>query len=439
MSIASILEVRAPRRTGQGLFRAVRGLASAGRGIHTVRLDPMRVLITSPVFPPDLGGPAVYVPSLARFLVARGHTVEVVAFCSDPAPKGHPFPVVSISRGSLPVRYLKAFFIVWWRARKADVVYVNEHLALLHVLAARLAGKPVMIRIMVDGAWEIAHRYGWCGGDDINVFQTKTYGWKVKLTRGLQRHWWKRSAHIIACSEFLRQILVRNYGVAPGKVQRVFNAYHGPSVESVNETPRDARARLGLAPPESGTRYLLTICRLMGWKRVDGIIEALKGLPEDVQLLVAGDGDMEAAWKALAERLGLAPRVTFLGNVKHELIPLYIRAADVFVLNSEYEGLSHTLLEVLSLGTPIIASRVCGNPEVVEDGVNGLLVDPRNSRELRDAIEKMLGDAGMRKRMVDAGLARRARFDRAATFAEVETALRGIAGAAIATRERAAG
>jgi glycosyltransferase involved in cell wall biosynthesis len=396
----------------------------------------MRVLITSPVFPPDLGGPAVYVPSLARFLADRGHQVEVVAFCSDPEPKGHPFRVISISRGSLPVRYLKAFFIVWRRARRADVVYVNEHLALLHVLAAKLAGKPVMIRIMVDGAWEIAHRYNWCGGDMINEFQTKTYGWKVKLTRGLQRRWWKWSAHIIACSEFLRQILVKNYGVPPDKVQRVFNAYHGPSVDSVTESPKEARAKLGL---RDDRRYLLTICRLMGWKRVDGIIEALKELPDDVHLLVAGDGDMEAEWKALAVRLGLGARVTFLGNVKHALIPLYIRAADVFVLNSEYEGLSHTLLEVLFLGTPIIASRVCGNPEVVEDGVNGLLVDPRSSRELRDAIERMLADAGLRKRMVEAGLARRARFDRAATFGEVEAALRGIARVSVGASEKAIG
>ena len=73
----------------------------------------MRVLITSPVFPPDLGGPATYVPSLGRFLVERGHEVRVVAFCSDPAPKGYPFTVTAISRGSLPVRYLKAFVATW--------------------------------------------------------------------------------------------------------------------------------------------------------------------------------------------------------------------------------------------------------------------------------------------------------------------------------------
>lgn len=386
----------------------------------------MRVLITSPVFPPDLGGPAVYVPSLGRFLVERGHDVKVVAFCSEPDPKGFPFEVVAIPRGPLPLRYLKAFFAVLREAKGRDVVYVQEHLALLHVLAARLRGVPAVIRIMVDGAWEIAHRKGWCGDDDIVTFQGKRYGWKVALTRALQRRWWSWCRHIIACSEFLRQILVRHYGVRPEKVQRIFNAYHGPDVNSVPADRAQARRELGLDPDR---RYVLTICRLMVWKGVDGILRAVQQCPGDVELLVAGDGDMEQPWKALARELGIEHRVRFLGNVPHAHIPLWIRAADVFVLNSRYEGLSHTLLEVKALGTPIIASRVCGNPEVVEHGVDGLLVDPRDPAELARSIRAMLDDPTLAERYVAEGLARCERFSREATFAEVEAALQRAAGA----------
>lgn len=385
----------------------------------------MRVLLTSPVFPPDLGGPAVYVPSLGRFLVERGHEVQVVAFCSDDNPKGFPFEVHAIPRGPLPVRYLKAFWRVWCQAKHVDVVYVNEHLALLHVLAARLRGKPVMIRIMVDGAWEIAHRKGWCGTDDIVTFQTKSYGFKVGLTRFLQKRWWGMCTKIISCSEFLRQILVQHHGQAPDKVQKIFNAYHGPAVEDVAETQGEARAKLDL---RSDKRYLLTICRLMVWKRVDGIIEALKGLPEDVELLVAGDGDMEHEWRALAKERGLEFRVHFLGNVPHAQIPLYIRAADVFVLNSEYEGLSHTLLEVQALGTPMVASGVCGNPEVVEDGVTGLSVDPQDPETLRIALQRLLDDPALGQTFVDNALLRVPQFTRMGTFSEVEQVLKAVSG-----------
>ncbi len=385
----------------------------------------MRVLITAPIFPPDLGGPAVYVPSLGAFLVERGHQVKVVAFCSDENPTGYPFPVRAVPRGPLPVRYLKAFFAVLKEAGDVDVVYVQEHLALLHVLAAKLRGKPVMIRIMVDGAWEIAHRKGWCGDDDIVTFQDKPYGWQVKLTRFLQRRWWGWCSHIISCSEFLRQILIQHHGVAPDKVQRIFNAYHGRPTEEVPKLASEARAELGLV---EGPRYVLTVCRLMVWKGVGGILEAMTLLPDDVQLLIAGDGDMEQAWKQLAQDTGIAERVTFLGNVPHAQIPTYVRAADVFVLNSRYEGLSHTLLEVLHLDKPMIASNICGNPEVVEDEVNGLLVDPHDPAQLARSIERLLGDPELCERFVAAGRERRGQFDREATFSAVEAALQSLCG-----------
>jgi len=381
----------------------------------------MRVLITSPIFPPDLGGPSTYVPSIGAFLVERGHEVKVVAFCSDPAPSGYPFPVVSIPRGPLPVRYAKAFWHVWREARGCDVVYVQEGLALLHVLAAKLRGVPVVIRIMVDGAWEVSHRKGWIADDTITEFQGKRYdNWRVGLVRRLQRRWWSWCTRIISCSEFLRKLLIDTYGVPPEKVQRILNAYHGPEPDSVTATRAEARLELGLDPQP---RYLLSINRLVNWKRVDGVIEALAELPDDVQLLVCGDGDMLEPWKALARERGLADRVHFLGNVPHARIPLHIRAADIFVLNSLYEGLSHTLLEVQALGTPCIASRVCGNPEVVADGETGLLVDPMDSAELARAVRKLLDDPDLRERVVAAGRAQRGRFLRETTFSEVAEVL----------------
>lgn len=385
----------------------------------------MRVLVTSPVFPPDLGGPAVYVPSVARFLQERGHEVRVVAFCSDPAPQGHPFPVTAVTRGPLPLRYLKAFWEVLKAAGWADVVYVNEHLALLHVLAARLRGRPAVIRIMVDGSWEIAHRKGWCGGDDIVSFQGRSYGWKVGLTRFLQRRWWSWCTAIISCSEFLRQILIQHHGVAPDKVRRIFNAYHGPRAEDVSLTQDQAREQLGVPRDQ---RVVLTICRLMGWKRVDQLIRALPELPADVHLFVAGDGDMQEAWTRLGEELGVAARVHFLGNVPHAEIPAWIRAADVFALVSEYEGLSHTLLEVQALGTPMVASGVCGNPEVVEDGVNGLLVDPYDPGSVAGGLRRLLEDPEEGRRFAAKGLERSVQFLRETTFAEVEQVLARAAG-----------
>jgi glycosyltransferase involved in cell wall biosynthesis len=169
----------------------------------------------------------------------------------------------------------------------------------------------------------------------------------------------------------------------------------------------------------------------MVWKRVDGILRALAGLPAsfgDVHLLVAGDGDMLESWRDLAGRLGLAERVHFLGNRPYAEIPLLMRAADLFVLNSEYEGLSHTLLEATALGTPVVATRVCGNPEVVEHEVNGLLVPPGDDAALGGAMARLLGEPGLARRFAVAGRARLSEFDRERTFSAVEAVLAAAAG-----------
>jgi glycosyltransferase involved in cell wall biosynthesis len=273
--------------------------------------------------------------------------------------------------------------------------------------------------MMVDGSWEIAHRKGWCRGDDIVTFGERSYGWRVWLIRRLQQRWWAASHTIVACSEFLRQIAIQRYGVAPDKVVRIVNAYHGIDLDDA-ELPRE-QARRTLDLPEG--RHLLTICRLMVWKGVDGILRALATLPDDVHLHIAGEGDMGERWEALAAELDVTDRAHFLGNVPHSDIPMWIRAADVFVLNSEYEGLSHTLLEVSALGTAVVCTGVCGNPEVVEDGVNGLLVPPKDDVALSAALARLLDDAELREALSAAGRGKAEGFTQAATFPRVEEVL----------------
>ena len=100
--------------------------------------------------------------------------------------------------------------------------------------------------------------------------------------------------------------------------------------------------------------------------------------------------------------------------------------ADVFVLNSEYEGLSHTLLEVQALGTPVVCTNVCGNPEVISDGENGLLVPPGDDQTLARALEKLLADRALRERLSIRGVELSSRFDRARSFTAVERTLQEL-------------
>jgi len=116
---------------------------------------------------------------------------------------------------------------------------------------------------------------------------------------------------------------------------------------------------------------ILTAARLNPWKGVDYLIEALKQT-KDIRLIVVGDGSELLSLQEMAE--SVKDRVQFLGRVPREKLYLMMQAADYFALYSGYEGLPHTLLEALRVGTPVIASDKGGNPEVVRDGVNGFLV-----------------------------------------------------------------
>jgi glycosyltransferase involved in cell wall biosynthesis len=132
---------------------------------------------------------------------------------------------------------------------------------------------------------------------------------------------------------------------------------------------------------------ILSAARLNPWKGIDHLIAALHDLP-DVRLIVAGDGEEMPRLKALAEPLG--ERVQLLGHVPREKLYGMMQAADYFALYSGYEGLAHTLLEALRLGTPVIASAKGGNPEVVQDGVNGLLAPYVDVDALREVLRRAL-------------------------------------------------
>ncbi len=387
-------------------------------------------MLTSPIFPPDLGGPSTYVPNFARWLSEQGHEVTVVAFCSDPEPKGWPFRMVSIPRRFLPLRYLVSFARTWKELKDCDVLYVNEHLALVVALAGKLRGVPMAIRVCVDGPWEITRRYG-LHNDSITDFVAESRGPIVALARWLQTLWWSWMRAIVAPSRFLQGI-IEDYGVDPGKVVQIHNTYHGP--REYEPSQREARELLGLS---SERTVILSIARLEIWKGIDGLLRALVELPEDHHLYIVGDGEEHERWTRLAVELGVDERAHFMGNVPYNDIPAWIRACDAFVLNSRYEGLSHALIEVLWIGAPVAVSGVCGNPELVEDGVHGLTFDFNDVAAIVAALRHLLDETENSRRMLEAGRARARELDPELIFARTESLLERVAAGADVREEQA--
>jgi glycosyltransferase involved in cell wall biosynthesis len=204
-------------------------------------------------------------------------------------------------------------------------------------------------------------------------------------------------------------------------VHVIYNALPAQAAQTAALTQADARAKLNL-PPDAP--LLLTAARLTPWKGVQHLISALASVP-DVHLLVAGDGEMQPQLEAQAQALGIAQRVRFLGRVGHQEMPSYMRAADYLALYSGYEGLSHTLLEALREGTPVIASNKGGNPEVVQHGVNGLLVPYVNVEALGNALREAFS-AGTRARLAANASIGMERFTFARMTSETARVLRAM-------------
>lgn len=372
-----------------------------------------RLFIAAGIFHPESGGPATYLYELLPELQQQGWEPRVVTYGSAPTHP-YPYPVTRIPRRPLPVRVahygLAAFPLLRW----AELVYVHTlDLPLLGGKARRI------IKIVGDQAWERAIRKGWIPSDEnIDQFQTQIYNNVVTAQKAARARQVQAMDGVIVPSEYLKRMVV-GWGVPENRIHVIYNALPHETETRQVTSQSEARAALGL-PIE--VPLLLTAARLTPWKGIDHLITALRQVP-DVRLLVAGDGEMETSLKQQTADLGLNERVTFLGKVSREKMPLYMQAADYLALYSGYEGLSHTLLESLRAGTPIIASDKGGNPEVVRHGVNGLLVPYVNVEALTAALQEAFRP-GMREKLAANATVGMERFDFAHMVEHTSTVLR---------------
>jgi teichuronic acid biosynthesis glycosyltransferase TuaC len=186
------------------------------------------------------------------------------------------------------------------------------------------------------------------------------------VPRRLIRHAIARADGLITVSAALKAGLLE-LGAPPERV-RVFRN----GVDTAAFRPADraaARVSLGLSRPT-----LLSVGHLIERKGHHRVIEALAGLP-GVDLLVIGEGPDRQKLCALAARFGVADRVRLLGAQPHAELPRFYTAADLLVLASSREGWANVLLEAMACGTPVVASNIPGNPEVVQSRAAGLIAE----------------------------------------------------------------
>jgi len=329
------------------------------------------------------------VPSVVRewadHLDAAGHEVVVFASDVDAARSAGRRTYVPVRMGRTRAFDL-AGWVLAWNVRKAlrrqerapDIVLATDSTAYVGAwLACRRLGIPA---IMAFQGW--VYSPGKRGLYPRTV--TWVYKWSVRFCA--------RRAPLIACIS--REIYdgFRGLGVPPERLWLAPNcidlAAWAAGKEGAHKRAERRLLFVGRFSQEKGLRYLL-----------EALPTVVARFPQVRAVLVGTDEPDDGEFHQLARRLGVAEHVTFGGVVPREALPRMYAEADLLVAPSLAEGHPLAPVEALASGTPVVGSDIPGLNETVSDGVNGLLVPPRDPAALADAICRVLGDAALLDRL----------------------------------------
>lgn len=208
-----------------------------------------------------------------------------------------------------------------------------------------------------------------------------------------------------------------------------FAAAASSTVGTDGERRRRAHVFAGFGVPVD--RPLIgTALRMIASKGLDLLVETIEALSRvmpNLHVVIAGDGPARADLERRIARLGLGERTHFLGWWKE--MPLFFAGIDLLIFPSESEGLPLTILEAMAAGVPIAATAVGGIPDVIEDGVSGLLVSPHDPGKLAQAAHKLLSDGGFAARVAAAARAGAASFSADAMVRRTMEVYRSLCGA----------
>jgi colanic acid/amylovoran biosynthesis glycosyltransferase len=390
-SIACIVS-RYPAISHAFIVREVRALRARGLDVHTftIRRPAERELLsaadreeharTFAVLPPrPLRLAGAHLRALARHPRRYRATRGTALHTSPPGMRQRLWHLF----------YFAEAIVVWRECERRGVRHLHAHFAnvgsSVALLAARFGGDGWSWSFMMHGCTEL--------------FDETPHRLPEKIRR----------ARFVTCSsDFVRSQLMRL--VEREEWPKLQVAHCGIDARAFRPARRGVR---------EGSLHILCVGRLVPGKGQSLLIEALTRLPgADVTLV--GEGPERTALERLAHEAGVGERVRFAGAVGQDTLPALYERAEVFCLPTFAEGLPVVVMEAMAAGLPVVSTRVMGVPELVDDGVTGLLVAPGRADELGAALARLAADPALRARMGDAGRARVTReFDLGAAAARL--------------------
>lgn len=360
-----------------------------------------RILITTGIFPPDIGGPASYGKTLAHKL-AKNFSVSLITYSSRskfPEDKNQPFKISRVAKW-MPkfMRHFVFLMKTFSASKNVDVVFsLNATSAGLPALwAAKFRKKKFFVKIVGDYAWETAVNKGktFLLIDDFQ--KSKRHG-RIATLHKTQVKVCKGADGVIMPSNYLAN-MVKNWGVPEEKIKVIYN---GVDFRPLDISKEEARKKIGIAG-----NIILSIGRLVPWKGFRMLIKIMPKLFEInlfFRLVIIGDGPEKKTLESIVKNMHLENKVYLVGKKSKEELALFSAAADIFVLNTAYEGFSHQILEAMAAGLPVITTAIGGNREIIRQGENGFMVKYNDEFNLIEAIKTVWQTEELRGRFIEEG------------------------------------
>lgn len=353
----------------------------------------MKIILATPIYPPEIGGPATYTKELAERLHSS-HDLTIIALTDERIPFTGTKLISVSKRRPLPVRLIKFFIEVRKAARGKDLIYVQNAMAagLPVALASMMTGVPFILKFVGDEAWERATQHKLTHKRLEEFLDKPDATFKINLMMMVQGFVLGRASIVTTPSEYLGKAIQKAYNIDPRRVITNYNA-----ADETETLPFETK-RI--------KHQIATTARLVAWKGVDGIIRAtalLKKTVPDIRFVVAGEGPEMDTLVKLRKELNVENEVVFLGKISRAETWQLRKNSEVYVLNSTYEGLPHTVLTSFAAEIPTVATNIPGTNEAVYNEDTGLLVPPGDTEALAKAIMRYFNDPELCQRVVQNG------------------------------------
>ncbi len=335
----------------------------------------MKVLLVSGIYPPDIGGPATFVPKLRSFLEIKGIRTFLITLGSETevGPSS-----LRLARGTFfPVRFLRTILKIRSQIDENTYIFAN---GLHEEVAIALIGKRnrATAKIVGDPVWE-RQRNKKKTTLEIDKFSQSKLTLAASLQRKLLNWSLKKFDALIVPGKTLRS-MVQSWDLNFPEITVINNGVEISKEEHSGKKDFD----------------VIAVSRLVPWKNLDILIEACADL--GLRLKVVGDGPSRTELEDLTLKFGAA--TTFTGEIEEHLIYREIASAEVYALISSYEGQSFSLLQAMAAGAAILVSDAPGNTNVIRADWSGLIVR-QTVGEVTAGLQRLFADRGLRKRLGD--------------------------------------